>query len=392
MMNVPTPLEELLQTVGKKSNITIGLPAPMGSDDHRFALTPEGAALLTERGFVIKIEAKAAALIHYGDEAWSRAGAEVTTRAEAFGCDIVIHLPAVTAQDAMMLKRGALLLTFLHAETQRAEALAVLLHRHVIAIALDLITDDHGHKPFADILRQIDGCAAMTVASSLLADAVHGKGILLGGITGIVPCEVMIVGSDSAAQAAARAAIGMGAVVRMFDNDYYSLREATERLQQRVIASAIHPKVFNAALRSADIIIVTSDSQYAVIGAGEVELVKRGVITFDLSERAGKNFPTLRKVDLALAAAADCAADSPARCCYINAGNAVPRTSAMALSNTLINMLDEIVVCDGLTNALKLNAGLRYAAYTFLGKPVGAVTAERLGMRRIDINLFLQFS
>jgi hypothetical protein len=64
----------------------------------------------------------------------------------------------------------------------------------------------------------------------------------------------------------------------------------------------------------------------------------------------------------------------------------------MALSNTLINMLDEIVVCDGLTNALKLNAGLRYAAYTFLGKPVGAVTAERLGMRRIDINLFLQFS
>jgi alanine dehydrogenase len=184
----------------------------------------------------------------------------------------------------------------------------------------------------------------------------------------------------------------MGAVVRMFDNDYYSLREATERLQQRVIASAIHPKVFNAALRSADIIIVTSDSQYAVIGAGEVELVKRGVITFDLSERAGKNFPTLRKVDLALAAAADCAADSPARCCYINAGNAVPRTSAMALSNTLINMLDEIVVCDGLTNALKLNAGLRYAAYTFLGKPVGAVTAERLGMRRIDINLFLQFS
>jgi alanine dehydrogenase len=391
-MNAPTPLEELLQTVDNKRNITIGLPAPIGSDDNRFPLTPEGAAILTERGFTIKIESSAAAQIHYNDEAWAQAGAKVTTRAEAFGCDIVIHLPAISAADAVLLKRGALLLTFLHRNTQSAEALAVLLQRHIIAIAIDLITDNHGHKPFADILRQIDGCAAMTVASSLLADSVHGKGILLGGITGIVPCEVMIIGSDSAAQAAANAALGMGAVVRMFDNDYYSLRDATERLQQRVIASAIHPKVFYSALHSADIIIATSDSDYAVIGSEEVELMKRGVITFDLSDEPGRNFPTLRKIDLVHAVAADCDADTPIRHCYINAGNAVPRTAAMALSNTFINMLDEIVVCDGFTNALKLNAGLRYAAYTFLGKPVGEVTAERLGLRRIDINLYLQFS
>jgi alanine dehydrogenase len=385
--------EELLQAVGIRRHISIGLPTPQSATDCRFPLTPECAAMLTERGLTVKMQRGAANAIHYGDEAWRRAGVQLVERNEALACDIVMHLPAIGVRDALRLKRGALLLTFLHAESQSAEALAVLLQRHVIAIALDDIADEHGHKPFADVVRQIDGSAVMTIAASLLADSVHGKGILLGNVPGIVPCEVLIIGSDIAARAAAHAAIGLGATVRMFDNDYYSLREALRELGPGVIGSAIHPHVFISALRSADIVIATSAMQHeAIVGADDIHEMKRGVIAFDLSDRPGQFFPSLRTVDLALASACDCHADSPARTCYINTGNAVPRTVAMALSNTFVNLLDEILVCDGLTNALKLNAGLRGAAYTFLGKPVGAVTAELLGLRQIDINLFLQFS
>ena len=100
---------------------------------------------------------------------------------------------------------------------------------------------------------EVDGRAAMAVASSLLADAIHGKGILLGGVTGIVPCEVTIIGSNMTACAAARSAIGLGATVRMFDNDGYRLREALLQLGPGVTGSSLHPRVFENALRSAPV-------------------------------------------------------------------------------------------------------------------------------------------
>ena len=100
----------------------------------------------------------------------------------------------------------------------------------------------------------------------------------------------------------------------------------------------------------------------------------------------------MQLVDLDLASPSDTTSDEPARLCYINAGNAVPRTVAMALSNTFVTMLDDILVCDGVANALKLNPGLRQSAVTFLGKCVEPTAAKVLGTRVVDINLFLQFS
>ncbi|MDE5929885.1 MAG: alanine dehydrogenase, partial [Muribaculaceae bacterium] len=126
---------------------------------------------------------------------------------------------------------------------------------YINCIALDLIENSDSRKPFADILNEIDGRAALAIASSLLADSVHGKGILMGGVAGIVPCEVTVLGSGFDALAAARTAIGLGATVRMFDNDSYSLREADRMLGPAVITSAMHPRVLVSALRSADVVV-----------------------------------------------------------------------------------------------------------------------------------------
>ncbi len=113
--------------------------------------------------------------------------------------------------------------------------------RNIVALAIDLIGDPEGHTPFADILNEIDGRAAIAIASSMLASPAHGKGILLGGVAGIIPCEVLILGAGIAGRAAAASALGLGASVRMLDNDVYRLRRAAELPGCCVATSVMHP-------------------------------------------------------------------------------------------------------------------------------------------------------
>lgn len=302
-----TPLEQPASVATASRGFTIGVPACRHEGERRFPLTPEGASRLIERGFRVKIESGASAPIHYTDNQYLRAGCDVVSRSEALQCEIVIHLSPLDMPDVRHLRRGSLLLTLLSTELVSKEYIKALMEKHTVAIALDLIEDEHGHRPFADILAEIDGRAAMAMAASLLADSEHGKGILLGGIAGINPCEVVILGSGIAAVSAARTATGMGAIVRMFDNDVYSLRHASRELGASLITSAMHPRVISGALHTADVIIATptSDSSYT-IDSEEAMLLKRGVLTFDLTDRGMSPFPSMQPIDLARADSNKC--------------------------------------------------------------------------------------
>ena len=391
MNTTPTPLELLAAMAVRRSTITLGVPRSASPGERRFPLTPECAAILASRGIQVLIEAGAAACIHFPDEAYICAGARVVDRRTAFAADIVLHLPAISADDALLLRQGAMLICLFHPERQTPAAIDILLRRHIIAVALDLVTDSAGHRPFADILAEIDGRAAIALASSMLADPIHGKGILAGGIAGVVPCEVTIIGSGLAAQAAARSAIGLGATVRLFDNDTYRLREACNTLGAgAVIASAIHPRVFASALHSADIVIATP-TVVAIRENIDPELLKRGVIAFDLcGNPAAPAFPGLRRVDLASACASDNDPYAPVRTCYVNAGSAVPRTAAMALSTSLLTLFDQIINPE--SGAVNLSETITCAVYTFMGRPVNNVIADIASRRAIDINILLNLS
>jgi alanine dehydrogenase len=389
-MECPTPLEELADIATQQHTFTIGLPTCDSPGEHRFPLTPEAVEMLIDRGFIVKMQHGAAASINYGDYKYINAGAKIVDRREAFNCDIVLHLAPISHIDAGCMRRGAMLLTLLQAARQDAEAVLTLLERGIISIALDLITDGQGNLPFNDILAEIDGRAAVAIASSLLADPAFGKGILLGGIAGIVPCEVTIIGSGIAACAAARSAVGLGAIVRMFDDDVYRLRAAMRELGAGVIGSALQPHVLVNALRSADVVVTTPITTPYVIHQDVVNDMKEGVVVFDLSQETGTIFPSLPVIDLGSTPLRDSTATG--RLTYIHAGNAIPRTAAMALSNTFLTFMTDIITCDGITNALKLLPGIQRAAYTFMGKIVNKELAEKLNVRHIDINLILRCS
>lgn len=389
---IPTPQEQPLETCTAHRGFVIGLPACEYPFERRFPLTPEAAGQLIERGFRVKMQENAAQCINYTDNSYMRVGVEIVSRDETLRSDIVIHLAPMTARDVCRMRRGAMLLTLLKPSDQDREAVRELLRRHIISIAVDLIEDSRGCTPFADILAEIDGRASIAMASSLLADSTRGKGILLGGVAGIIPCETLIIGSGIAACAAARSAVGLGSTVRMYDNDVYSLRRAQQELGPWVITSTLHPHTLENALRSADVVVVTPTAEPFVVSREQTAIMKRGVLSFDLSSDTGTAFPGMLAVDLAGAFAVSNSASIRERVCFTHAGCAVARTAAMALSNTFLTLMNSIVSCEGVSNALKLLPGMQKATFTFFGRIVNPKIAHAIGMRSVDISIYLTLS
>ena len=387
-----TEMPQAAPTSTARRRLSIGLPKCQSECDRRFPLTPEAVNALSERGFRVVVEEGAAACIHYTDEAYIRAGARIADRGATLECDIVIHLSPLSVADIRRLRRGAMLLSMANFHRcQGAEVVRSLLERHVINIAVDLITDHQGNHPFADILAEIAGRAAIVTAAAMLADPESNKGILVGGIAGVIPCEVVVLGSDIGAVAAARSALGLGATVRMFDGDVYRMRRAL-RLLPGVIGSSIHPHALENALRMADIVISTDlQGCPVVVDASGEEIMKRGVLVFDLSPEPGRAFPAMPQVDLTRIRSCQ-SAPAGKRLCYINASSTVPRTAAMALSDTFITMLDEIASGREASSLISLTPGMQQAALTFLGKAVNPRVARMAGARYTDIRILLTLS
>lgn len=392
VQEIPTPQEQPQEICTAHRGFVIGLPACDYPFERRFPLTPEAAGQLIERGFRVKMQENAAQCINYTDNSYMRVGVEIVSRDETLRSDIVIHLAPMTSRDVSRMRRGAMLLTLLKPSDQNREAVRELLNRHIISIAVDLIEDSRGCTPFADILAEIDGRASIAMASSLLADSTRGKGILLGGVAGIIPCETLIIGSGIAACAAARSAVGLGSTVRMYDNDVYSLRRAQQELGPWVITSTLHPHTLENALRSADVVVVTPTDEPFAVSREQTALMKRGVLSFDLASDTGAAFPGMLAVDLAGAFAVSNSASIRERVCFTHAGCAVARTAAMALSNTFLTLMNSIVSCEGVSNALKLLPGMQKATFTFFGRIVNPRIARAIGMRSVDISIYLTLS
>ncbi len=386
-----TPEPQPSATATMRRRLSIGLPAAADPRERRFPITPEAAGMLTDRGYEVRLESGASTPIHYDDTAYMRQGAVITSRAEALQADVVITLSPLRGADIRTMRRGAMLLTLLRSVATCADTVAELLRRNIVTLAIDLLGDREGHTPFADILSEIDGRAAMALASSMLASPEHGKGILLGGVAGIIPCEVLILGAGIAGRAAAASALGLGASVRMLDNDVYRLRRAAELPGCAAATSVMHPRVLENALRTADVIVNTPMTQPCIISAAQTSLMKRGVIIMDLHGEGPSVCPSLPEVDIASPETLR-AVPEGTRICYSGLGNAVPRTAAMALSNTFLWLLNDMMDCEGAINTVRLLPGVQRAVVTFLGKPVNPRVAATAGMRPIDISLLLSCS
>ncbi len=382
------PQEEWCAIQSQQQHLTIGLPKESFRDEKRFPLTPESVAILVATGFRVVVQSEAALGINYSDLLYAEAGAEIVERAaEAFLADVVLKINLPTLAESQLLKDGATLITLQQIQYISVSVVKQLLSRHITAVAFDQIRDQQGGYPFADILAEVDGAASIIFASGLMTNQSGGKGILLGGIPGVSPSEVVIIGAGLAGYAAARAAIGLGASVKLFDNRIELLRAARQAVGVGVFTSNLHPNVLAGALRSADVVIGCDCFERWKLSEELVQQMKKGALLIDLCIGRGCCFETSYGVD------------SPQNriyerygvlhCCMSSAASLVARTASVALSNLFVPLLTQIGECRGVKELIKTDLNFRESVYLFNGKIVSQRVADRLNVPFYNISLFL---
>src|SRR6202008_969754 len=253
---VMMPQEEMLEVARKKGKLFIGIPNEIAYQENRVPLVPDAVALLVNNGHRIVIETNAGKAANFQDNDYSEAGAEIAYSAEeVYKADTILKIAPPTIEEMGMMQQKQTLFSALQFSTQPQEFLKKLTQKKINAVAVDWITDDQGIFPAVRAMGESAGGASILIAAEYLSNTNNGMGSILGGISGISPSEVIIIGAGTVGEFAARAALGLGAYVKVFDNSTSRLRRLQSVLGARIFTSTIQPKVLAKHLKSADVVI-----------------------------------------------------------------------------------------------------------------------------------------
>jgi alanine dehydrogenase len=288
------------------------------------------------------------------------------------------------------LRERSTVLSFLKVLKQNKDTLTAMMHKNITAIAFERIRDKHNELPVVESMSEISGVTAVLIASEYLSNQHGGKGVMLGGISGVTPTEVVIIGAGTAGEYAARAALGLGAEVKIFDNSVQRLRKFQSILGQRLQTSVYHPQVLDKALKSADVLIGAIEIEdlrtWYHITEDMVKKMKKGSFLIDLSIDRGGCIETIECRDL----------QDPV---YVKHGvihfsawnlpSRVARTASIALSNVFTPLIQEMADQGGLDVMLKSYTGLTYGVYVYKGILTNETLGQKFNLLSKDINLLL---
>ncbi|MCC6448642.1 MAG: alanine dehydrogenase, partial [Chitinophagaceae bacterium] len=200
------PLEETLEYEYKKKAVFIGIPNDFSYNENRIALTPQAVATLVQNGNKVRVEHNAGKASFYSDKDYSEAGAEIAhDKANIFQADIILKTAPIVKDEFPLLKENQIIFSTIHTPILTKEYLQNCIDKKIIAIALGSIKDDVGHFPVVRSMSQIAGINSIQIASHYLSNNQNGKGVLLGGIDGVPPANVVIIGAGMVGEYATRA-------------------------------------------------------------------------------------------------------------------------------------------------------------------------------------------
>jgi len=385
------PKEEQLETAIRNRSITIGIPSDSKDDEKRVALTPEAVSLLVEKDNEVIVQKGAGLGANYTDKDYSENGAIITdSLARVYGADVVIKVAPFTEKEADFLKGNQVVLSYLNVLMLNEEILGKLTRKKVTAIAFEKIRDKSGIMPVVESMSEICGITAVLVASEYLSNMHGGKGVMLGGITGVTPTEVLILGANTAGESAARAAIGLGSTVKIFDESLDRLRRFQNLLGQRLQTSVFHPQVLKKALKSADVLIGAIELEdlrpWYYVTENMVRTMKKGSVIIDLSIDRGGCIET-----------SECRAlQDPVYekfgVVHFSAWNLpsrVARSASISLSNVFAPLLQSLADAGGITQLLKIDRGVRNGAYLYNGMLTNETLGQKFGIISKDLDLLI---
>ena len=385
------PQEETLELRRKKGNLFIGIPKETSFQEKRVALVPEAVSVLVSNGHRVLIETKSGENSNFSDNEYSEAGAEIChDPKEIFKCDIIFKVAPPSEEEVEMMTGNQTLISALQLSTQPKQLLQKLMQKKITAIAWDYIQDDEGVFPVVRSMGEIAGTTSILIAGELLSSYHSGKGIMLGGVAGVQPTEVVIIGAGTVGEFATRAAIGLGASVKVFDSSLSRLRRLQNNMGIRIFTSVLQPKVLAKAIRRADVVIgalraplgrtpcVVTEEMVADMKSGSVIVdvsIDQGGC-FETSQITNHNNPTFIKHEVI-------------HYCVPNIASRVSRTASFTLSNIFSPILLEMGNHGGCKELIKYDIGFRSGVYMYKGTLTSEVLGKVFNLKYKNIELLV---
>lgn len=385
------PEECLLREIARQPRLSIGIPKENAEVETRLALTPEGVAIVTEEGHSVYVQRGAGDPMLYSDLQYSEAGAYLVDEAtEVFGADLVLKIAPPTLDELNLMHDRSTIFSMLQLSNLSADCIKLIMQKKMTAIAYELIRDEQKSFPVVSSISEIEGNTAIAVAAEMMSNERGGKGLLLGGVAGISPTEVLILGAGIAGSVAARTALALGAQVKIFDHDINKLRKIQHYLGQQVFTSVIHPAVLFRALATADAVIANlryiNGFERFMVSEDLVKTMKPGAIIIDMSVDQGGCFETSECRTLKHPIFVK---HGIIHYCVPNISARVARTSSMALSNIFAPILLKIGHSGSVKSAISESFGFRHGAYIYGGVLVNRLIGDYYGIATNDIGLLL---
>lgn len=384
-------LEETLDIKPKSAELLIGIPKETFFQENRIALTPDAVRVLIANGHKVVMETKAGEGASYSDNDYSEAGAKIAqSKKEVFECETIVKSAPVCDVEISLLKPNQFIISPIHVTAMKREILEKMMEKKITALSFENLKDDSGHNPIVRSMSEIAGSAVMLIAGQYLSNANHGKGILVGGISGIPPTKVIIIGAGIVGEQAARAALALGASVKVFDNSIYRLKRLQNNIGMRLYTSVIEPGILSKQLKTCDVAVGALASVGGrtplVVTEEMVSKMRPGSVIVDVSIDHGGCFetskmtthasPVFKKYDVI-------------HYCVTNIPSGFARTASQAISNVLMPLMLEMSNDGGFENLVWYKINIRSGIYLFKGALTNFHLSERFDLKFTDLNLLI---
>lgn len=384
--------QELLQQVERtKNQLFIGIPKEVSFQENRIALTPLSVALLVENGHRVIMESDAGRTANFLDHHYSEQGAEIVRDKEAvYKADLIIKIAPPTMDEIGMMKAGQVLFSSQQPTLLGFEHLQAMMKKRITALSYEYLRDEGNILTVVRAMSEIVGATSVLIAAEYLSNVFDGKGLMLGGITGVPPTEIVILGAGTVGEYAARTALSLGAQVKVFDSSLYRLRRLQNNLGSRIFTSVIQPIVLRKAIISCDVAIgavrATNGRSPCVINEETVSKMKPNSVIIDVSIDQGGCFessqitnhekPVFRKHDVI-------------HYCVPNIASRVARTATYAMTNIFTPILLDIGLKGSIMNLIWEKPGIRKAIYLYQGYLTNKDMANKFNLTPKDLDLLI---
>ncbi len=384
-------LEETLDIKPKGIPLHIGIPKETAFQENRISLTPDAVGVLVSNGHEVLMEHNAGEGSHYRDKDYSEAGARICyDRSEVLKAPILVKSAPVIEEDLPMLQLNQIIISPIHLSAMKADLLQKMMDKRITGISFENLKDDSGTYPIVRSMSEIAGSAVMLIAGQYLSSANRGKGVLLGGISGIPPTKVIILGAGIVGEFAARAALALGASVKVFDNSVYRLKRLQNNIGQRMWTSVIEPRILAKQIKTCEIAVGALSSQSGrtpvVVTDEMVSNMRPGSVIIDVSIDRGGCFETSQITTH----------EHPVfikygviHYCVPNIPSGFARTASHAISNVLMPLLLEAGEEGGFENLVWHKIHLRSGIYLFKGALTNFHLSQRFDLKYTDLNLLI---